>query len=280
MNETSFFTPSTCKVKIAAMKENSSEFSRLTEIIKQLRHPDGCPWDQKQTVESFRPYLLEEMHELFEALDHQDNNHIKEELGDLLFQVLFLCNLHEEEGLFTINEVLETISAKMIRRHPHVFGDKKITSEKELRRNWNRIKTQETSGAAKEAKGIFTYPKSLPALFRAQKVSKQAVSSGFEWPDIASIFVKLDEEIDELKEALTSGQRDDIEEELGDMIFTMVNISRKAGFEAETTLQRATDKFVRRFTRMSELAEEKNSAIEDLDIAAMQTLWQQTKAEE
>ena len=262
------------------MHENTSSFNKLVGIIGKLRQPGGCPWDQKQTVESFRPYLLEEMHELFEALDLKDQQHIKEELGDVLFQIIFLSNLYEEQGIFTIAEVLETISAKMIRRHPHVFGDTVINSEKELRRNWNKIKAQENRDKDQGDKCIFSYPKSLPALSRAQKVSGRAVSSGFEWPDINGVFEKLDEELNELKEALSSGNRQDIEEELGDMLFTMVNISRKAGFEAETTLQRSTEKFIRRFTKMAELAKGKNTAIEEMNISAMQKLWDQAKKEE
>jgi MazG family protein len=262
------------------MRDKTSEFSELVNLIGTLRQPGGCPWDQKQTVASFRPYLLEEMHELFEALDLEDHNHIKEELGDLLFQIIFLGNLYEEQGIFTITEILEAITAKMIRRHPHVFGAKKINSAKELRKNWNKIKTQENKNKNQAEKGIFSFPKSLPALFRAQRVSRRAVSSGFEWPDINGVFEKLDEELAELKEALRSGNPNAIEDELGDMFFTMVNISRKAGFEAETTLQRATEKFIRRFSRMAELAGEKNTILEELDISAMQRLWKQTKAEE
>jgi MazG family protein len=262
------------------MQDKTNKFSDLVKLIGTLRQPGGCPWDRKQTVKSFRPYLLEEMHELFEALDLGDHTHIKEELGDLLFQIIFLGNLYEEQGIFTISEILETIIAKMIRRHPHVFSDTKINSERELRKNWNKIKTQENKNNNQENKGIFSFPKSLPALFRAQRVSGRAVSSGFEWPDIDGVFEKLDEELTELKEALRSGNRNAIEDELGDMFFTMVNISRKAGFEAETTLQRSTEKFIRRFTRMTELAGEKGALLEEMDIAAMQRLWARTKEEE
>ncbi|MDT8335297.1 MAG: nucleoside triphosphate pyrophosphohydrolase [Desulfurivibrionaceae bacterium] len=262
------------------MGKSSAKFDELVEIIGKLRQPDGCPWDRKQTVESFRPYLLEEMHELFEALDHDDHRHIKEELGDMLFQIIFLGKLYEERDIFTIAEVLETISAKMIRRHPHVFGDKKFNSEKELRRNWNKIKKCEKEESGQRHKDIFSFPRSLPALFRAQRVSGRAVSSGFEWPDMDGVLAKLDEEIEELKEALASGNRPGIEDEIGDLLFTMVNVSRKAGFEAETILQRSTEKFTRRFTRMSELAAQKNGSLEELDILAMQELWIQVKKEE
>ena len=262
------------------MKEKEHKFNRLVETIARLRQPDGCPWDQKQTVESFRPYLIEEFHELLEALDLNDHQHIKEELGDLLFQIIFLNNLFEEQGCFTMAEVIETITAKMIRRHPHVFGDKQFNSEKELRRNWNQVKSEEGKGANDGAKGLFTFPKSLPALLRAQRVSERAVSSGFEWPDLDAVFRKLEEETDELKEAISSGNQQHIEDEIGDMLFCMVNISRKAGFDSEQTLHKSTNKFIRRFTRMAELAEEKGSFLEEFDIDAMQELWVLVKKEE
>ena len=264
----------------AKMKEEGHKFDNLVETIKRLRQPDGCPWDQKQTVESFRPYLIEELHELLEALDLNEHQHIKEELGDLLFQIIFLNNLYEEQGLFNIGEVIETITDKMIRRHPHVFGDKQFNSEKELRRNWNQEKCKEGKGGKDEAKGLFSFPRSLPALLRAQRISSRAVSSGFEWPDLDAVFQKLDEETDELKEALSSRNQQHIEDEIGDMLFCMVNIARKAGFDAEQTLQRSSDKFVRRFTNMASLAKEDGSLLEELDIEAMQVLWARVKEEE
>lgn len=257
-----------------------AKFSKLTEIITRLRQPDGCPWDRKQTVSTFRAYLVEELHELLEAIDLDDHPLIKEELGDLLFQVLFLNNLYEEQGSFSLNDVLDTISAKMVRRHPHVFGDTKIDSEKELRRNWNRVKTAENTAKGKKEHSIFTFPRSLPALNRAQRVSERAVSSGFEWPDLAAVFAKLEEEFAELKEATDRGIQPEVEEEIGDLLFTMVNIARKSGFDAETSLQKATDKFIKRFTKMAKLAETDGTPLEDLDILAMQEYWGQIKKEE
>jgi MazG family protein len=258
----------------------TAKLSELTEIITRLRQPDGCPWDRKQTVSSFRPYLIEELHELLEAIDLDDRLLIKEELGDLLFQVIFLSNLYEEQGSFTLAEVLDTITAKMTRRHPHVFGDTKVGSEKELRRNWNLVKTAENAAKGKKDRGIFTFPPSLPALNRAQRVSERAVSSGFEWPDLAAVFAKLEEEFAELKEATDQGTQLEVEEEIGDLLFTMVNIARKSGFDAETSLQKATDKFIKRFTKMAQLAETAGRPLEDLDIQAMQNFWLQVKKEE
>ncbi|NTW88507.1 MAG: nucleoside triphosphate pyrophosphohydrolase [Desulfobulbaceae bacterium] len=262
------------------MSDIEERFSKLNAVIIRLRQPDGCPWDQKQTVATFRPYLVEELHELLEAIDSDDHPLIKEELGDLLFQVIFLSHLYEEKKLFTIGEVLDTITNKMINRHPHVFGDVKITSEKELRRNWNRIKTTENVEKGDPARGIFSLPRSLPALQRAQRVSVRAVGSGFEWPDLDSVFLKLDEEIAELKEAILKGCRTGIEDEIGDVLFTMVNVARKSGYDAEASLQKATDKFIRRFNRMCEMALSDGTVIDNLDVNDMQRYWQVVKSEE
>lgn len=262
------------------MSDIAKKFSRLNTIITKLRQPDGCPWDRKQTVTTFRPYLVEELHELLEAIDLDDHLSIKEELGDLIFQILFLNNLYEEKNLFNLGEVLDTITEKMIRRHPHVFSDLKIDSEKDLRRNWNLIKTTENAKKGKPEQSIFSLPKSLPALLRAQRVSLRAVGSGFEWPDLASVFHKLDEEITELKEATIKGNPSEIEDEIGDVLFTMVNIARKTGYDAESTLQKATNKFTRRFIRMCELAGADGTIIENLDVAEMQRYWQVVKSEE
>lgn len=256
------------------------KFRELIDLITRLRQPDGCPWDRKQTPDTFRVYLIEELHELLEAIDLDDRELIKEELGDLIFQVLFLENLYEEQRAFTLSEVLDNITAKMIRRHPHVFGESKIASEKELRRNWNLTKSAENAAKGNTERSIFTFPRSLPALQRAQRVSDRAVSSGFEWPNLAAVFAKLDEEIAELKQASQSGSPHEVEEEIGDVLFTMVNIARKSGFDTETTLQKATDKFIHRFTKMAKLVEVDGERLEDLEIAAMQRYWLRIKEEE
>jgi len=262
------------------MKEIGDKFSRLVQIISRLRQPDGCPWDRKQTVDSFRPYLIEELHELLEAIDLDDRQMIKEEMGDLFFQIIFLTILYEEQHSFTLPEVLECIADKMIGRHPHVFGDTVINSEKELRSNWNRIKKSEKIEKGQQPGSIFSFPRSLPALMRAQRVSARAVSSGFEWPDLEAVLEKLEEEIAELREALNQQDQDGIEEEIGDLMFTLVNVARKAGLDSEITLQKATDKFTGRFTRMAELATMTGDSLENLDITALQLLWDRAKQDE
>ena len=261
-------------------KNYDAKLSKLAEIITRLRSPGGCPWDRKQTPTSFRPYLMEELHELLEAIDLDDHAHIKEELGDLLFQVVFLSNLYQEQGSFSLDDVLDSITAKMIRRHPHVFGDREISSEKELRRNWNLVKNEENAVKGRKERNFFSFPRSLPALNRAQRVSERAVGSGFEWPDLAAVFAKLDEEISELKEASKLNLPSETEEEIGDLLFTVVNIARKSGFDAESSLQKATDKFIGRFTSMVKRAEADGARLEELNIDEMQRYWQLIKGKE
>ncbi|MBU0481929.1 MAG: nucleoside triphosphate pyrophosphohydrolase [Proteobacteria bacterium] len=255
----------------------TEEFGKLIIIINKLRAPGGCPWDQKQTVDSFSPYLIEEMHELLEAISSADHEHIKEELGDVLFQLLFLGNLFEEKELFSVADSIRSICEKMVRRHPHVFGDTQYNSDKEFRKNWNLIKEEERKEKNSTEKGIFSFPKSLPALLRAQRVSNRAVSSGFEWPDLQGVIDKLDEEILELKEAVTGGDRQAIEDEIGDVFFTLVNVARKNNLDSESVMQGATDKFIRRYTRMSEIAGNEGHSIEDLDITEMKRFWEMAK---
>ncbi|MBU0675367.1 MAG: nucleoside triphosphate pyrophosphohydrolase [Proteobacteria bacterium] len=260
------------------MKNTADHLDSLYQLIKKLRSPEGCPWDRKQTIESFQPYLIEELHELLEAIGTDDPEHIKEELGDLLFQILFINNLYEEKGAFDLNQVMISITQKMIRRHPHVFEGSKIRDEKDLRKNWNRIKNEEKRATESPATKLFSYPKSLPALLRAQRVSSRAVSSGFEWPDLESVFDKLAEELSELHHAFDHGTSAEIEDEIGDVLFTMVNIARKSGFDAEQTLQKSTDKFINRFECLAGIASTEGKVIEELNIDEMQRLWQQAKA--
>ncbi len=258
----------------------SDDFSKLIIIIKRLRDPDGCPWDQKQTVESFKPYLIEEMHELLEAISTNDHQHIMEELGDVLFQLIFINNLYEEQNFFALSDVIKGISDKMIRRHPHVFGDTEYSSDKEFRKNWNLIKAEEKDKKGVKEKGLFDFPKSLPGLMRAHRVSARAVSSGFEWPDVQGVMDKLDEELLELQEAVASKKKSAIEDELGDVFFTLVNVARKHELDPESVMQTSTDKFIRRFTKMSEIAEKDGHHIEDLDINEMQRYWEMAKKDE
>lgn len=260
-------------------KESGEKFCELLEIISRLRAPGGCPWDQKQTVETFKPFFIEECHELSEALDSGNSNHICEELGDLFFQLGFINQLHQEKNNFTMPTVLQTIIDKMIRRHPHVFEDVTFDSEEEMRRNWARIKEQENKKKKKKTYAL-DVPKSLPALSRSLRVSSRAARTGFDWPDVQSLQNKLSEEFAEISEAIKSNNVEEIEEELGDMLLMLVNVGRKFNINSEDCLHNATNKFIHRFKKMEELIAAKNLSMEKLDTETQLLFWKKGKKEE
>lgn len=259
------------------MKEQSELFLELIQIIKQLRAPDGCPWDRKQTAESLKPYLLEETHELAEAIDSGESHHIKEELGDLFFQISFLTLLYEEKNLFTMADALQAIIDKMIRRHPHVFTDEKFDSDEAIRQNWQKIKAAEKK---QEKTDLIDVPKSLPSLNRAQRVSSRAAAHGFEWPDNETLLQKFSEESRELEEAVRSGDKEHIGEELGDVFFMLINICRRHSLYGEDIMHQATDKFIRRYTGMESLIKKDGRSMTDLSSADHLRYWLQAKENE
>ncbi len=259
------------------MKERSELFIQLLEIIKKLRAPDGCPWDQKQTPESFKPYLLEETHELSEAIDLGDPHHIKEELGDLFFQISFLTLLYEDQGLFTLSDALEAIIEKMTRRHPHVFTDEKFESEDAIRKNWQKIKAEEKK---QEKNDLIDVPKSLPSLNRAQRVSSRAAAHGFEWPDQETLVNKFQEESAELVDAVRSGDQKHIAEELGDVFFMLINICRRHDLYGEDIMHKATDKFIRRYVSMDTLMKRDDKNITSVNSDEHLRYWLKAKEAE
>lgn len=252
-------------------------FLDLLDLVTRLRAPDGCPWDQKQTPQSFKSYLLEEAHELAEAIDHDDPAHIREELGDLLFQIAFLNRLYEEGGHFSMEEVLSGIIAKMVRRHPHVFGDSQVTSEAALRKQWNKIKAQENAAQGVSPSPLPAPPKSLPALRRAQRVSENAAQKGFEWPTLTDAFVKLEEEIGECRQAIAQGDQEAIAEEIGDALFVLVNIGRLTSTNTEEALQASIAKFTQRFAAMEGELTRQGRDFTQLAPHALLDLWQRAK---
>ena len=259
------------------MPTPGKKFEELRQIIVTLRQPGGCPWDIKQTPESFKSYLIEEAHELLEAIDRNDPALIREELGDLLFQLIFMSQLFEEQGEFTLTEVITAIIDKMVHRHPHVFGDEVVNSEEEQRRRWNQLKTREKNEPKAVADLLDHVPKSLPGLRRAQRVAERAAHNGFEWRDIDQAFAKLHEEIGELDEAVRHGDPERISEELGDALFMLVNLGRLTRTSSEDALQATTDKFIRRFTLLEQKALASGHAIADLSFAEQLALWQEVK---
>jgi len=259
------------------MPSPGKQFEALRQIIVRLRQPDGCPWDIKQTPESFKSYLIEETHELLEAMDKMDPVLVKEELGDLLFQIIFINQLFEEQGQFTLSEVIAAITAKMVQRHPHVFGDEVVSSEAEQRRRWNQIKAQEKKEPKAVADLLNNVPKSLPGLRRAQRVSERASSNGFEWRDTSQAFAKLQEEVVELQEAMAHGTPAQVAEELGDALFMLVNLGRLTKTNSEDALHDTTNKFIRRFTLLEQKALATGRKVADLAFAEQLDLWHEVK---
>ncbi len=261
------------------MTHTAEKFLALLEIISRLRAPDGCPWDKKQTPQTFKQYLVEETHELLEAINDDNPSHICEELGDLLFQVVFLNNLYQEKNLFTLCDVIDSISAKMIRRHPHVFGSETVDSEQELRQQWQAIKNQENEQKGQPRHLLDSIPKSLPALRRAQRVADRVAREGFDWPNLSGALGKVSEEFQELQDAFAHGTREQIKEEFGDLLFTLAVVARKADIDGEDALHEATHKFTTRFRMLGKNIAGQGKQMGDLDTDTLLTIWQQTKSE-
>jgi MazG family protein len=250
------------------------EFNKLVKIMKQLRNPiNGCPWDQKQSGHSLKEYILEEAHELVEAIDMDSIEKQKEELGDLLLQIVFLSQIHREKNHFTIKDVLNTINQKLIRRHPHIFGDVTVQSAEEVKQNWEKIKKKE-----KESKSILSdYPAAMPALSHAKRVAEQASSVGFDWDEPLGALKKVEEEIEEIKKEIQAGNREKLEEEIGDMLFAVANVARLAHINPEFALKNTNKKFVTRFRYIEEQLKKQGKDINETSMEEMEALWEKSK---
>jgi len=250
-------------------------FQALLDILAMLRNPEnGCPWDIKQTRESLVPNFIEELYEVVEAIEDKDNESLKEELGDLLLHIVFQAQISAEQGLWDIEEVLAEINDKLIRRHPHVFGDLNLTDADAVKMNWERIKKKEKTERKSVLDGI---PRSLPALIQAQRTQEKAASVGFDWPDLKPILAKLDEEREELAEALITEDPELIYEELGDMIFTLVNLARKRSIDAEAALKDCTKKFSRRFHSIEDHYKTSGADIHEASLEELDSHWEKAK---
>lgn len=248
-------------------------FERLVGIMDDLR--EKCPWDKKQTIQSLRQLTIEEMYELADAITEEDWKGIREELGDLFLHLVFYAKIGSEQGQFEIKDVLNGISEKLIARHPHIYGEVTVKDEEDVKRNWERLKLKE--GKKSVLAGV---PKGLPALVKAMRLQEKAKQVGFEWDTADQVREKVAEELDELEEAVIKQNQGEIEEEWGDLLFSMVNYARFLKIDAENALERTNKKFIRRFTRMEELAAEKGHQLADLSLAAMDELWNQAKKDE
>jgi tetrapyrrole methylase family protein/MazG family protein len=247
------------------------EFTRLVEIIARLRGVDGCPWDRKQTHTSLREFLLEETYEVLEALDEQDYRKLCQELGDLLLQIILHSRIASENGEFDLEDVLKNINAKLIRRHPHVFGDIQVSGAEEVCYNWEAIKKGERSP---EASILDSVPRSMPALAYSQDIQRRAAQAGFDWENIDGVIDKLNEEVKELKAASSQEEKAD---EFGDLFFTLVNIARRMGIDPETALRQSNRKFYKRFSHMEKICRERGLDLESLSFDEQNALWEEAK---
>ncbi|MBI4596614.1 MAG: nucleoside triphosphate pyrophosphohydrolase [Candidatus Tectomicrobia bacterium] len=256
-------------------------FQRVVFIMETLRGENGCPWDKEQTRESLKSYLIEEAYEVMEALEDQDPEELKKELGDLLFQILFHAQIAKEKGEFDIWEVLSAISEKMIRRHPHVFGDDKAETAAQVLVNWERIKKKEGKGNGMERKSVLDgVPTALPALLRAYRLQDKASRVGFDWQNIAEVMAKVDEEMKEFKEAYSENDREKIEMELGDLLFSLVNVSRFLHVNPEGALGQTIKRFMKRFQYIEQTFEKQGKSMEKSTLEEMDVLWNEAKKQD
>jgi MazG family protein len=254
----------------------SDPVARLRAIVSLLRSPEGCPWDREQTHESLRAGLLEEACETIDAISNADDANLREELGDLLLQVVFHADLAAERGAFTLEDAAQHTCEKLIRRHPHVFGDVDAADTQAVLRQWEQIKREEKGDRASIMDGI---PRALPALIRAANIQKKAARVGFDWPDTAGVIDKFREELTELAVEIKSGDRKALEHELGDLLFTAVNMARKLGVEPELALEHANQRFIARFQHMEKSAAAKHHKLEDLISEDLEDLWREAKSQ-
>lgn len=291
------------------MPNTGERFERAVEIMERLRAPGGCPWDREQTFDSIKPYTLEETYEVLEAIDNRDWPELAGELGDLLLQVLFYAEMAKEQGSFSVDDVLDRLSSKLINRHPHVFGDVKADTSAQVKRNWEALKVEERKklegGAQKEGKRsiLAGVSSAMPSLLEAHKLSSRAAQAGFDWPNVEGLFDKLQEETDELREHLKefpepgpqpqgrgmagSGKtvipeslQHKLEEEVGDLFFVLVNIARYLSVDPESALRKTNRKFKRRFQWMEDRLHESGRAADEASMDELESLWRRAKAEE
>ncbi len=248
-------------------------FCDLVEVMRRLLAPDGCPWDREQTLATLKPYLLEETYELLEAIDTGDAGHHCEELGDVLFQVVFQAAIRARDGQFDIDDVSRGIADKLTRRHPHVFGDAKVSGSAQVLQNWHDLKQKEKS-RRRTLEGV---PHTLPALARAAKLGERAGQVGFDWPDAVGPRAKIDEELRELDLALASGDRDAAASEVGDLLFAVVNLARKAGLDAEDALRGTMNRFESRFAYVEDRLADRGKTPRESSLDEMDALWNEAK---
>ncbi|MCX6992751.1 MAG: nucleoside triphosphate pyrophosphohydrolase [Kiritimatiellaeota bacterium] len=261
-------------------------FQNLLDIMAKMRGEGGCPWDREQTLESLKQYLIEECYEVIDAIDSGRADKHADELGDLLLQVVFQAQIRREQGLFAFEEVVDRICKKLIRRHPHVFGNTQVSGSPEVLKNWEAIKAQEKKDAADGALSdaapslVGDMPRHLPALHKAHHLQKRLARVGFDWNKVHDVVAKIDEELAEVKQALAAGDAEQINEELGDLLFAVVNLSRFQGLNAEEVLQRAVDKFAKRVQAVEQRVRLSGRELAQCNLAELDAHWNAVKAAE
>ncbi|MFB3779467.1 MAG: nucleoside triphosphate pyrophosphohydrolase [Bryobacteraceae bacterium] len=256
------------------------KFQLLVDLMARLRAPDGCPWDREQTFDTIKPYLLEETYEVLDAIDARDWSGLADELGDLLLQAVFFSQMAAEQGSFRIEDALDAINRKLVRRHPHVFGEETARTEGEVRKRWNEIKRQEKEGKGQAEQGLLdSVPRSLPALVEAQQLTSRAAQVGFDWADAAQVLEKLREETAEFERARRGASIQELEDELGDMLFVLVNLARFVKVDAEQALRRTNRKFRDRFAFIERRLAEQGRTPAESNLDEMDMLWNEAKKE-
>ena len=264
------------EIALSFTLKNSYKFEDLVSIMKLLRAPGGCPWDREQTHKSIRSNFIEETYEVIEAIDTENEELLKEELGDVLLQVVFHAEMESEKNSFNIDDVCDGICKKLIVRHPHVFSDTIADTTDKVLENWDNIKMQ-TKSQKSQSDAMDSVSRSLPSLMRSEKVQKKAAKSGFDWEDVSGALDKVSEELCELKEAIAKGDKENQAEELGDLLFSVVNVSRFIKVDSEKALYDACDKFISRFKKVEKLAAERNIDMKSAELKQLDSLWNEVK---
>jgi MazG family protein len=254
------------------------EFQKLVDIMARLRGPGGCPWDREQTLESLRGFLLEETYEVLDAIDRGDHGDLEGEIGDLLFEGVFLAQIETDEQHFSVSDSIRHITDKLIRRHPHVFGDTAgVNTPGKVLEQWEQIKSQEQQTRGERQALLAGIPRAMPALARAMEISTRAAAVGFDWAKTDDVIAKIEEEVAELREAAAHESRAREEEEMGDLLFSIANLARKLAIDPESALRKANEKFTKRFTALEAVFEERGQSIHDATLDEMEQVWQQVK---
>ena len=254
-----------------------AEFQRLVDIMARLRGPDGCPWDREQTIQSLRAFVLEETYEVLDAIDRDDHETLRGEIGDFIFEGVFLAQMETDAGRFTVAESLRHISDKLVRRHPHIFGETAgVDTPRKVLEQWEQIKAREQLSAGERTSLLKGVPKTLPSLLRAHEISTRAAAVGFDWERTDDVIMKIEEEVEELRTASQEG-RERTEEEMGDLLFAMANLARKLGIDAESALRKANEKFTKRFMALEEEFERRGQTLQDAGLEEMERVWSEVK---